>query len=101
MKRHINRLIQASLLTASLFLLGCKESNSPQTTESVAPQTIQGPLYLYYKVQTSPSTTSGVGTKPVKVKALHFYDNYIVYETTESAGEILPVDKIRSLHWRR
>jgi len=92
MKTHIKRLIQASLLTASLLLVGCKESD--------APQTIHGPLDLWYKVETSPSTTVGSGTNPVKVKALHFYDNYIVFETTES-GMILPVDKIRSLHWSR
>ena len=93
MKIQISRLIQVSIVGASLALAGCADSNSPQT--------VQGPLELRYTIQTSPSTTGGTGSKPVKVKAIHFYESYIVVEINESDGKIFPVDKIREFNWSR
>jgi len=93
MKRQVNRLIQASVVSASLALAGCSDTDSPQT--------VRGPLDLRYNLQMSPSQTGGTGSKPEKVKAIHFYESYIIVETTESDGKVIPVDKIISFTWSR
>lgn len=98
MRKPLHKLFQLAIVTSSLLLVSCSDRPRPQTGP---PQTIPGPLDLYYTLQTSPSTTAGTGTKPEKASAIHFHDTYIVVEDTESGGRILPIDKLKHFTWRR
>ncbi|MGB0154687.1 MAG: hypothetical protein ACPGFB_11705 [Verrucomicrobiales bacterium] len=64
-------------------------------------QLVEGPLDLRYKLRTSSSTYVGTGSKPTTVNAIHFHNNYLVVETTESRGQVIPIDKIMDFTWSR
>lgn len=89
-----NPIVKTALCAAaSLALVGCPDTDPPQT--------IRGPLDLTYTVEGRPPTTWETSPTPVKVNAIHFYESYIVIETTTSGGEVLPVDKIKLLSWSK
>ena len=90
---------------------GSKPETSPEQTtlekadldeskEANPSQTVSGPLEVFYTVQTSPSSTAGTGSKPMKASAIHFFDTYIVVEVPKSGGRLFPSDKIIDFKWR-
>ena len=109
MKERIKKLFEISVVISLLAFAGCSDgkiSSAPDTDpEQTAPEatdppkTLLGPFDVYYTLQTSPSTTSGTGSDPEKVSAIHFHETYIVIESSESGGRILPLDQIKSFWW--
>lgn len=86
----------------TLAFTGCSDNTAASTPvdNSLARQTLRGSFDLYYTIQTDPSTTSGTGSIPEKVSAMHFYENYIVIEGAESGGRLFPVDMIKEFRWK-
>lgn len=102
MKRHVMILNCVVFVCFTLTFTGCSDSKAASTPadNSLARRTLRGSFDLYYTIQTDPSTTAGTGSIPEKVSAMHFYENYIVIEDTESGGRLFPVDMIKEFRWK-
>ncbi|MDB4705894.1 hypothetical protein OAG10_05505 [Verrucomicrobia bacterium] len=102
MKRHVMILNCVVFVCFTIAFSGCSNNTAASTPadNSLAHRTLRGSFDLYYTIQTDPSTTAGTGSIPEKVSAMHFYENYIVIEDTESGGRLFPVDMIKEFRWK-
>lgn len=66
-------------------------ANGPQTT-------IEGPLLVSYREQTSPSSTSG--SNDVRMHALHFVEGAVVFEYNNGSFRRIELSRLVDLTWR-
>ena len=75
---------------------GCRNDRSH--TQS-PPSTITGNLNVYYDLQITETEGVGTANSPYKATAIHFYNEYIVIESENHSGKIIPVRQIKLLRW--
>ena len=100
----MRRLLGVGILGSLLVLAGCLQQSKSTTVDSEAsraevPRTLRGSFDLYYTLQTGPTSTSGTGSAPEKISAIHFYETYIVVEGVDSGGRVLPIEKLSYFRW--
>jgi hypothetical protein len=92
------------VISLAVVLLGCdtEEENTEATPPSTTPpSTIIGSLDVYYSVQTFETEGESSGNTPLKARAIHFYDEYIVVERADGGGRVFPVQKIKTFSWQK
>lgn len=88
-------LLYLLIVSAVTILAGCKKE---QSSNQAPPATIKGDLNVYYSLQVT--ETEGYSTsKPEKATAIHFYNEYIVIESKNHSGKVIPIRQIKTLIW--
>lgn len=97
--RVIPSITKLFVIGLAVVLLGC--DTEEENAEATPPSTIIGSLDIYYSVQTSETEGESSGNTPLKARAIHFYDEYIVVERDDGGGKVFPVQKVKNFSWQK
>ena len=79
------------------ILRGCSDKRPEPASVPAPPASLTGSFEVYYDLQIS--ETRGLNTGPQKVKAMHFYDKYIIIENEGRGGRVIPLSQIKHFRW--
>lgn len=100
MKEHKTTVpIIAAAVCLVAILSGCSISNNKSASVPAPPSSLTGSFQVYYDLQVSETEGTRTDGTPQKVKAIHFYDKYIVIENERRGGRIIPVSQIKLFRW--
>jgi hypothetical protein len=89
-------ILSACLLTViAVCIGGCGDED-----EQLPVYRIKGPLKVSYAIATSDTGTRSTNG-PMEAKEIRMYERYVVIQSKSGSYELLPVDRIKSLNWKK